>query len=161
MSNFEVGDRVFIGESAQHDEYTKQAVGRWGKVVGDPTEGGRFIVAEGDPFLPEGWVFVEFDGESIEHSQPYYYYYYYHYYFPPTSLHHAEPDAVKHPKHYSAGMPEGVQVIDIIRAQGANFEHGSVIKYILRWKFKNGLEDLKKAQVYLGWLIEQEEQKNG
>lgn len=64
------------------------------------------------------------------------------------------------PKHYSEGMPEGVQVIDIIRAQGANFEHGSVIKYILRWKFKNGVEDLKKAQVYLGWLIEQEEAKS-
>jgi hypothetical protein len=33
------------------------------------------------------------------------------------------------------------------------------MKYIWRWKLKNGLEDLKKAEVYLHWLIE-EVQKN-
>lgn len=70
------------------------------------------------------------------------------------------PDPVEHPQHYSAGMPEGVQVIDIIRAQGADFLHGNVIKYALRWKYKNGVEDLKKAQQYLIWLLEQEEAKN-
>lgn len=71
----------------------------------------------------------------------------------------SEPDMVERPNHYTAGMPEGVEVIDIINAQGAGYMHGNVIKYMLRWKFKNGLEDLKKARVYLNWLIEQEEQK--
>jgi hypothetical protein len=52
-----------------------------------------------------------------------------------------------------------VEVIDIIRSQKADYLHGNVLKYILRWKFKNGVEDLRKAQVYLGWLIEQEETK--
>lgn len=67
------------------------------------------------------------------------------------------PDMVDRPNHYTAGMPEGVEVIDIINAQGGGYLHGNVIKYILRWKFKNGLEDLKKARVYLNWLIEKVE----
>jgi hypothetical protein len=28
------------------------------------------------------------------------------------------------------------------------------MKYVHRFKYKNGLEDLKKAKVYLDWLIE-------
>jgi hypothetical protein len=28
------------------------------------------------------------------------------------------------------------------------------MKYLHRFKYKNGVEDLKKAQVYLSWLIE-------
>lgn len=66
-------------------------------------------------------------------------------------------DPVTNPSHYMKGMPPGIQVIDIINAQGADYLHGNVIKYILRWKYKNGVEDLKKAQQYLTWLIEREE----
>lgn len=36
---------------------------------------------------------------------------------------------------------------------------GNVIRYIARWKHKNGIEDLKKAERYLTWLIEYEEGK--
>lgn len=32
--------------------------------------------------------------------------------------------------------------------------NGNVLKYMLRYKDKNGVEDLKKAQTYLTWLIE-------
>lgn len=78
----------------------------------------------------------------------------------PADIHPQVSNAVSHPPHYSQGMPEGVEVIDIIRAQGADYEHGNVIKYILRWKYKNGLEDLKKAQQYLTWLIEKVEATN-
>lgn len=35
-----------------------------------------------------------------------------------------------------------------------------MIKYILRYKRKGGVQDLKKAQVYLNWLIEEEECKH-
>jgi len=69
-------------------------------------------------------------------------------------------DPVNNPSHYSEGMPDGVQVIDIIRAQEADFLHGNLIKYILRWKYKGGLQDLKKAKVYLDWLIAQEHAKS-
>lgn len=33
---------------------------------------------------------------------------------------------------------------------------GNILKYISRYPFKNGVEDLKKARVYLDWLIEAE-----
>ena len=70
-------------------------------------------------------------------------------------------DMVNHPPHYSTGLPEGVEVIDIIRAQNAGYEFGNLLKYALRWQYKNGVEDLKKARVYLDWLIEKEEANDG
>ena len=66
-------------------------------------------------------------------------------------------DMVNHPKHYKA--KNGMEVIDVIEAFTANLKgyeatHTSnVIRYICRWKEKNGLEDLKKAQWYLNRLI--------
>lgn len=65
-------------------------------------------------------------------------------------------DAVKQPGHYTQG---GIETIDFLRAkltqeQFRGFCLANVIKYVSRAGLKNGLEDLKKAQVYLGWLIE-------
>ena len=66
-------------------------------------------------------------------------------------------DMVNHPSHYKA--KNGMEVIDVIEAFTANLEGyeathtGNVIKYICRWKEKNGIEDLRKAQWYLNRLI--------
>ena len=66
-------------------------------------------------------------------------------------------DMVNHPKHYKA--KNGMEVIDVIEAFTANLKGyeathtGNVIKYVCRWKEKNGLEDLRKAQWYLNRLI--------
>ena len=64
-------------------------------------------------------------------------------------------DRVNHPSHYCTG---GVECIDAIRAAlGEGFVdycQGNVLKYVWRWRHKGGVEDLKKAQVYLGWMIE-------
>lgn len=65
-------------------------------------------------------------------------------------------DMVNQPNHYTAG---GIEVFDYLEAKlsGEALEGyftGNVIKYISRYKHKNGVEDLKKAQVYLGKLIE-------
>lgn len=35
------------------------------------------------------------------------------------------------------------------------FLQGNVLKYMLRYKYKNGIEDLKKAKTYLTWLIDE------
>lgn len=65
-------------------------------------------------------------------------------------------DTVNHPSHYTQGRFE---VIDIIEdaVQGADpFEAvclANVIKYTTRYRHKNGVEDLKKAQWYLAKLI--------
>lgn len=65
------------------------------------------------------------------------------------------------PTHYKQG---GLELIDIWRAKLTPEEFkglckGNVLKYVIRESHKNGLEDLKKAQVYLGWMIEMEEKK--
>ena len=49
-----------------------------------------------------------------------------------------------------------IQPIDFILANELGFCEGNVIKYLCRYKRKNGLEDLKKARQYLDFLIERE-----
>jgi len=48
---------------------------------------------------------------------------------------------------------KAIQPIEYILANNLNFCEGNVIKYITRYKDKNGLEDLKKAQHYIDFLI--------
>lgn len=50
-----------------------------------------------------------------------------------------------------------IQPWDFIVANNIPFLEGNVIKYIVRHKGKNGIEDLKKAKHYLDKLIEVEE----
>ena len=64
-------------------------------------------------------------------------------------------DAVNKPDHYQTG---GIETIDVIRAklgpQGFGYYcEGNVMKYLTRWRTKDGLQDLKKARVYLDWLL--------
>lgn len=49
-----------------------------------------------------------------------------------------------------------IEVWDFIASQNLNFFEGNIIKYVCRYKNKNGLEDLKKARTYLDKLIENE-----
>jgi len=49
-----------------------------------------------------------------------------------------------------------IQPIDFIYFNDIPFIEGNIIKYILRHRKKNGLEDLKKAKHYLEILIEKE-----
>lgn len=73
-------------------------------------------------------------------------------------------DNVNHPDHYKAS--NGMEVIDVIDAFTSDligFEAAytsNIIKYILRWNKKNGLEDLKKARWYLDRLIQKIENKS-
>ena len=56
--------------------------------------------------------------------------------------------------HYTKG---GMQPWDYILANNLNFFEGNVVKYVTRWRKKNGLDDLRKARVYIDELIRQEE----
>ena len=49
-----------------------------------------------------------------------------------------------------------IQPIEYIMKNNLNFCQGNVVKYITRYKDKNGLEDLKKAKHYIDLLIELE-----
>lgn len=65
---------------------------------------------------------------------------------------------VAHPAHYQTS--NGLETIDVMEAfteDMAGYEAvctSNVLKYICRWKKKNGLEDLRKAEWYLKRLIE-------
>lgn len=73
-------------------------------------------------------------------------------------------DNVNHPKHYTTG---NVECIDAIESaiEGLNgkegFLTGQVIKYMWRWKLKNGVEDLNKAEWYLQRLIREVKSNGG
>ena len=68
-------------------------------------------------------------------------------------------DNVNHPNHYQ--NIAGVEAIDILNdvvkdlpgKQAAML--WNTLKYLLRFQKKNGVEDLKKAQNYLQWLIDE------
>lgn len=51
---------------------------------------------------------------------------------------------------------KAIQCWDYIHENNIGYLAGNVIKYVSRYKDKNGLEDLKKAQHYLQKLIEEE-----
>ena len=71
------------------------------------------------------------------------------------SDHKQTMDMVNHPPHYNKA---GVETIDAIQAMtGDGFEfylQGNIMKYLWRYRYKNGVEDLKKAEWYLSKLIE-------
>lgn len=58
-------------------------------------------------------------------------------------------DNIHKPKHYNLG----IETIDYINSWGMGYMEGNIIKYITRYKYKNGLEDLEKAMEYLEKLI--------
>ena len=58
------------------------------------------------------------------------------------------------PTHYKQGK---IEVIDFILDQKMDYLTANVQKYISRWRFKDGVCDLKKARWFLDKLIEQEE----
>lgn len=65
---------------------------------------------------------------------------------------------VSHPSHYQS--KSGLEVIDVIAAFTEGLEGieavdtGNAIKYICRWKDKNGVQDLEKAMWYIQHLID-------
>lgn len=50
----------------------------------------------------------------------------------------------------------GIQPVEYIHANGLGFFEGNVIKYVTRWKDKDGFSDLKKARHYIDLLLELE-----
>lgn len=63
-------------------------------------------------------------------------------------------DAVNHPPHYRSA--NGIEVIDVIEGFDLGFHEGNVVKYLLRWRQKGGVEDLEKSRWYLDRFIKRE-----
>lgn len=69
-------------------------------------------------------------------------------------------DMVNHPSHYTSG---GIECIDALESATTGLQGieavctANAIKYLWRWKRKNGTEDLKKAKWYIDKLISKQE----
>ena len=64
-------------------------------------------------------------------------------------------DMVNHPPHYNKAGIETIQAIKAMTDTGFEFYlQGNIMKYLWRYRYKNGVEDLKKAQWYLNELID-------
>lgn len=69
-------------------------------------------------------------------------------------------DPVEKPVHYNTG---GIEAIDAIMAAtndlSEGYLQGNILKYVWRYRYKNRIEDLKKARWYLNKLIDVYERK--
>ena len=63
-----------------------------------------------------------------------------------------EKDNIK-PNHYGGSE---IDVIDFCQANNLDFMQGNVIKYITRYRKKNGLEDIRKAVEYINRILADE-----
>lgn len=78
--------------------------------------------------------------------------------YPHVTKHQASPLSTQvDGNHY---MMLKIQPIEFILANNLGFLEGNVVKYVSRYKNKNGVSDLKKAKHYLEILINSLEQKS-
>ena len=54
-----------------------------------------------------------------------------------------------------------IQPVEYIHANGIPFIEGNIIKYVTRWRNKNGIVDLEKAKHFIDLLIELEKKNAG
>jgi hypothetical protein len=100
-------------------------------VVTDTGTGYKFFNKRSDPFW-EGMTFSPIADETSGDAQ----------------------DNVNSPSHYGQGEIEAIDYIkDILtEEEWIGYLRGNIAKYMHRFRYKNGLEDLKKAQWYLNRL---------
>lgn len=69
----------------------------------------------------------------------------------------ATGDSVNSPSHYGSGKIECIDYIEdfLTKEEFIGYLRGNIAKYMHRWRRKGKpVEDLEKARVYLGWLID-------
>ena len=64
-------------------------------------------------------------------------------------------DMVEKPPHYNQGGIECIEAIEVALERDGfkGYLRGNVLKYLWRFEYKNGVEDLKKARWYLDRLL--------
>ena len=63
---------------------------------------------------------------------------------------------VEHQEHYTSQSVQPIEYMKVTMTAELfeGYLLGNVIKYISRYRHKNALDDLRKAKVYMGWLVE-------
>jgi hypothetical protein len=71
-------------------------------------------------------------------------------------------DIINHPAHYAGTSIETIEYIEdkLSAEEFDGYCVGNVLKYISRYRFKGGIDDLKKAAWYLKRLIKTMEKRN-
>lgn len=67
-----------------------------------------------------------------------------------------EDEAVQSKQVGGTHYQRAIQPWEIISVWELDYWEGNVLKYILRWRHKDGVKDLKKAKHYLEYMIERE-----
>jgi hypothetical protein len=77
---------------------------------------------------------------------------------PKGSTNKPKGDVIHSPKHYASGDIECIAAIKASMSAVAykGYLKGNIQKYVWRYEQKGKLDDLRKAEVYLGWLISEE-----
>lgn len=144
MSEFKVGDKVVRKQLYRGDNWCKRnpdCPGDSVHTVSATQLGSSWIELDNKPYYWDADLFDLVSAPGVHEELP----------APKAS------DAVNSPKHYAGG---GVECVDAIKASMSSeafkgYLKGNVQKYLWRYEKKVApLEDLHKAQVYLGWLIE-------
>ena len=101
------------------------------------------------------------DGDMIRKDQTYLY----HYAITETTKKDDEmaalSDNINRPAYYTAGKVECIDALESATVNLTGIEAvctANAIKYLWRWKQKNGVEDLQKAKWYIERLIEKEQE---
>jgi hypothetical protein len=137
MSKFKVGDFVtIVGPIGS----AKGSIGDT-DYIGDVSEGflndfsDRKLPYNGPTYLVNGWWYGE------------------------DALELVKGDSVESPSHYGQGSIECIEYIRdfLTKEEYIGYLRGNIAKYMHRWRYKNGEEDLKKARWYLEELIKQVE----
>lgn len=68
-------------------------------------------------------------------------------------------DNVNNPSHYGQGKIEAIEYISdfLTKEEYQGYLRGNIAKYLHRFPYKNGIEDLRKAKWYLERLIQEQE----
>lgn len=67
-------------------------------------------------------------------------------------------DQVFRPEHYT--QYKAMEPFTFLFLNDVPFAEASIVKYVLRWKQKNGIEDLQKARRLIDMMIELEENRD-
>ena len=72
-------------------------------------------------------------------------------------------DKVNHPEHYNQGTIECIDAIEAMLSheEFVGYLRGNSLKYRWRFRYKNGIEDLRKAEWYERRLLKVLEDKDG
>lgn len=102
-------------------------------------------------------VGIDINGEDVDALKEYWY-------FEPITQENNQYDPVNNPSHYQ--LLPGVEVRDVIKVLVSKIadkgvltemqisDYVQMMQYLLRFMEKGGVEDIKKAKVYLEWILE-------